>query len=145
MSDHEKQILEMLATGKITVDEAERLLAATQSPESGSGAAGNTGQKGKAQPKYLRVVVRPTAEGGNDEHGHVNIRVPMALIRAGIKLAAVIPSSAADQVNEALHKKGFDMDIQKVKAEDLEEIVSALSELEVDVRDKGETVRIYLE
>ena len=75
----------------------------------------------------------------------MNIRVPLGIIRAGMKLRSLIPSDAANRVDEKLKSKGLNMDLRSVKDEDLEQLVEALSELEVDVRDGKEKVPIYVE
>ncbi len=69
----------------------------------------------------------------------------MALIRAGIKLTSLMPSNASNHVNEALKSKGVDVDLSKIKPEDLEQLVDALSDLEVDVHGNQGKVRVYLE
>ncbi len=139
MIEERKKILEMLAEKKITVDEAERLLAALAAPASGSSESGGLG---KIPWKYLRVVVEP---GPGSEHGDkVNIRVPMTLIRAGLKWAALIPKHAQGDVNRALQEKGIDFDFSKIKPEDLEDILSNLDELVVDV-DGRDKVRVFCE
>ena len=97
MSEERKKILDMLSEKKITAEEAEKLLSAI-SKEEGSG----TGTV-KKEPKYLRVMVEPRP--GSENPDRVNIRVPIKLIRAGLKLAALIPKSAQSQVNDALHEK----------------------------------------
>ena len=56
MKDERRQILDMLAAGKITVDEAERLLSAISSDES----AQIKEQGFKKEAKYLRVLVEST-------------------------------------------------------------------------------------
>ena len=84
-------------------------------------------------------------ECGDDDTERVNIRVPMALIRAGVKLASLIPSSSAESVNEELRKKGINFDIGSLKAEDLEPLVDALQDLEVDVEDGHHKVRVFVE
>jgi len=146
MTDNQKRILEMLAEKKITVDEAERLLALIDS-------AGDTGDRAsdkisdkKQSPRYLRVVVQPGAGGEPGSHPErVNIRVPMNLIHAGMKLTSLIPSHATTKVNEALKEKGIDFDLRNLKEDDIEELVAALSDLEVDVQNGREKVNIYVE
>jgi hypothetical protein len=49
------------------------------------------------------------------------------------------------QVSRALAEKGIDLDLRTLKAEDLEPLVEALSDLEVDVESGKEKVRIYAE
>jgi len=146
MPENQKRILEMLAEKKITVEEAERLLALTASED----AAGNAGPEGtperKGAPKYLRVEVRPDSSAASSpEAERVNVRVPMNLIRAGMKLTALIPPHAADKVSDALKEKGVDFDLRNLKVDDIEELVEALSDLEVDVESGKEKVHVYVE
>ena len=147
MTDNRKQILEMLAKGKINVDEAERLLSLVEQPSS-SKASGHTPEEGtKSPPKYLRVVVEPDKDNSDAESSkeRVNIRVPMGLLRAGVKLAALIPSAATDRVNERLQEKGIGIDLGNLKVEDLEQLIDAMADMQVDVQDGKERVRVFVE
>jgi len=147
MSDNKKKILEMLAQNKISADDAYRLLSALDGGDGRreSTSKAETAVKGKA--KYLRVTVLPNPEKERSgDYDRVNIRVPMSLIRAGIKLTSLIPSEARDKVNLALHEKGIDFDARNMRPEDIEELIGALSDLEVDVISKsGESVRVFVE
>ena len=147
MSENKKKILEMLAQNKISADEAYRLHNVIESGESGQETVGKTSTIVKEKPKYLRVTVLPDSEhehSGNVDR--VNVRVPMSLIRAGIKLTSLIPTEARDKVNAALLEKGIDFDVRNVKPEDIEELIEALSDLEVDVvSSKGEKVKVFVE
>jgi hypothetical protein len=147
MSDNKKKILEMLAKNKISADDAYRLLSAVDGGEGRRESTGRAETAAKSKAKYLRVTVLPNPE--SDRSGscdRVNIRVPMSLIRAGIKLTSLIPSEARDKVNLALHEKGIDFDVRNMKPEDIEELIGALSDLEVDVVSKnGESVRVFVE
>ena len=147
MSENKKKILEMLAQNKISADEAYRLLNVIESGESTREKTDKTATAMKDKAKYLRVTVLPDAEhehSGNVDR--VNVRVPMSLIRAGIKLTSLIPPEARDKVNEALREKGIDFDVRSVRPEGLEELIEALSDLEVDVvSSKGEKVRVFVE
>jgi hypothetical protein len=140
MSDDRRSILQMLAEGKITADEAERLLAAL---DRNGGAAATPALAGAVAPKYLRVVV-DTDEAGEGPT-KVNIRVPMSLLRAGVRLASVIPPQARDQINAELAKNGVPFDINQVKPENLEDLVDQLNELQVDVDQERTKVRVYCE
>ena len=147
MSDNRKKILEMLEEKKISVDDAYRLLDSIDSAETSRESTSKTGTATKIKPKYLRVTVIPDPE---HEHGkdvdRVNIRVPMSLLRAGIKLTSLIPTEARDKVTGALKEKGIDFNTRNVKPEDIEEIIESLSELEVDViSSKGENVKVFVE
>ena len=145
MTDNTKRILEMVAEKKISVDEAQRLLDLVEPENMAGNATQDTGDTSKRTPKYLRVVVEPTAGSTLDSGAErVNIRVPVALIRAGMKLTSLIPSPAVEKANEALREKGIDMDLNKIKAADLEPLIDALTELEIDV-DGKEKVHVYME
>jgi hypothetical protein len=69
----------------------------------------------------------------------VNIRVPMNLLRAGVRLAGLIPPQARQHVNDALHQKGIPFNIDQIKPDNLEDLVDQLNELtiDVDVNNKG--------
>lgn len=147
MSDSQKKILEMLADKKISVDEAYKLLSVLR----GEGGPGEGPPKpeapAKGQGKYLRVTVVP---GPGDEEGrrgdHVNVRVPMSLIRSGMKFTSLLPEEARGKVTGALRDKGIDFDMRNMKPEDLDEFIDALGELEVKVLSgDGEIVKVFVE
>lgn len=137
MGDERRKILDMLSKGKISVDEAERLLKAIGESDVASG-----GSSSEKKPKYLHVRVEPGPESKDGER--VNVRVPMNLIRAGLKWAAFIPQHARGKVDEALKEQGIDVDLNKIKPEDLEELVIHLNDLQVEV-DGKEKVRVFCE
>ncbi len=143
MSEERKRILDLLAEGKITADEADRLLSALSGQGQEEYSSGSDDGAKTTSPKYLRVVVEPDP-AGEKQHDRVNIRVPLKLIRAGLKLASFIPKDAQGKVNDALHEKGINADFSKLKPEDLDEILRQIDDLSVNVEGK-ETVKIYCE
>jgi hypothetical protein len=134
MTDKRRQILDMLAAGKLTAAEAERLIAALER---------GTAMAAPEKLKYLRVLVDTVDE--HDGPTKVNVRVPMQLLRAGVRLTGVIPTKARDQVNEALRKEGIPFDINKLTPDNLEEMVEQLRELSVDVDNDRAKVRVFCE
>ena len=91
-------------------------------------------------------IARTTAE---DAH-RVPMRdfsqsLPMALLRAGVRLSSLIPPGARDQVNAELSKNGVHFDIGQLKPENLEELISHLDDLTVDVDSTDARVRVYCE
>lgn len=143
MNEQRRQILDMLAEDKITTDEAERLIAALerQQPESPPGVT----PRQKPRPKYLRVVVNWTDNPGGDGPGRINIRVPLQLLRAGVRLTSLIPPQALIKVNAELNKSGVPIDLTQLKPQHLEELVEALDEVTVDVDDPGSKVQVFCE
>ena len=157
MNENRRQILEMLAAGKITADEAERLLAALDpdsagmpaAATSGNGGSGVKGASPKGHPKYLRVLVEADESmTGNKGLTTVNVRVPMQLLRAGVRLAALIPQPAHQQLDQALSSHGVPLTLSQIKPENLEELIDHLEDLTVDVDGKqgnATKVRVFCE
>ena len=130
MNQERRQILDMLSEKTISVEDAEKLMdklndqqTTTLVPVSGNG----------KQPRYLRVEV-------HDDNDNVSIQIPMALMRAGIKLGAMLPDSA----NQDLANKGIDL--SQLSEMDIDELIAALAEFKVNVESNNdETVRIFCE
>ncbi len=140
MNEERRKILDMLAQGKISVDEAEKLLAAVGEPATAMPDA--TDAAGRRSWKYLRIQVEPGSDSESDDR--VNIRVPFKLIRAGLKFAAFIPREAHAKVNQAFKDQGLDIDLARITPQDLEEIVSNLDDMTIEV-DGKDKVRIFCE
>ena len=109
MTSERKQILEMLAAGKVSVEEAERLLQLTASG-GGAAAADNTAAGFSirvSDPKFIRIMVEPVENAGSkkDQH-HVNIRIPLKIVRAGVNLASLLPGDTGQMVQGSLLEKG---------------------------------------
>ena len=135
-NDSHKKILEMLSNGKITVEEATALLSKLQDPETIDEELVETesGEVKKRAPRYLRVLV-DSASGDK-----VNVRVPMSLLKTGIKLSALVPGNAAEQMSS----HGFDL--SQLSKLDGDELIEALSDLQVDVDSAdGDKVRVFTE
>jgi hypothetical protein len=141
MNEQRRQILEMLADGKITADEAERLITAVEreQPESVPG----TASRPTPRPEYLRVVVEDTTS--SDGPSRINIRVPLQLLRAGVRLTSLIPPQALTKLNAELDKSGVPIDLTELKPQQLEELIDELDEVTVDVDDPGSKVQVFCE
>ncbi|TMC95270.1 MAG: hypothetical protein E6I58_10385 [Chloroflexi bacterium] len=138
MTEARRQVLELLAAGKITADEADRLIGALQGGESGV----TTAAPAKPAPKYLRVIVDSNEK--DDGPVHINVRVPLALLRAGVRLASLIPGSAQAEVNRALREQGINVDVSQIKPENINEIIDQLRDLTVDIDHKSDDVKIKI-
>lgn len=136
MSVETKKVLEMLAAGKISSEDAERLLdklnEVKESPA--DGAPENRDTPGPtATRKYLRVVV---TGAGKD----VNMRVPLSFLRSGVGMIGMLPVDVAQKLGE----KGIDLDaLSHLSGDKLNEALNAL-EVEID-KGNGKQVRIFCE
>jgi hypothetical protein len=172
MGDDRNRILDLLAAGKITAEEAGRLLDAlgTATSETGeadasaTGAGNTSGSTGAKEgtktgwpkffssagaksgdqtatsgaPKFMYVKVN-SVKGDN-----VNVKIPLGLVKAGLKLTSLIPAQAQDQINKTMAEKGMNFDLNSFKPEDVEELLEALREMEIDVdAANGDKVHVY--
>jgi hypothetical protein len=64
------------------------------------------------------------------------VRVPMKLLRAGVRLASLIPVQAQEHLDEALSQHGVPLTVSQIKPENLEELIDHLEDLTVDVDGK---------
>jgi hypothetical protein len=143
MNEQRRQVLEMLAEGKITADEAERLIDALEreQPESPPGAA----PRPKPRPRYLRVVVNSEDDSSGDGPVRVNVRVPLQLLRAGVRLTSLIPPQALAKVNDELTRSGVPIDLTQLKPQHIEDLVEQLDDLTVDVDQPDTRVQVFCE
>lgn len=135
MSEERMRILRLLSEGKLTPDEAEKLLYAME----------KQGVQPEAKPsdgkgKYLYVQVEPK-EGKSSER--VSVKVPFALIKAGLNISKLIPMEAQDKIQESMHGNGFTFDFSSLDTQNMEEILEALELMSVDVDSDESTVKVY--
>jgi hypothetical protein len=145
MSDDTRRILEMLSEGKVTVDEADQLLKAIDSSRPSSGAGADSTDR--PAPRFLRITVREPGAGGGPEETKVNVRVPLTLVRSGMKLAGIIPGFAGDKVNQKLREKGIDLAqlSQSTDSAQFAALLKDLGEFTIDVDEGKQQVRINCE
>jgi len=142
MNENRRKILEMLATGKITADEADRLLAALERDPADSGGASGPAFGPNRRPQFLRVQVEDEGRKGPMK---VNVRVPMQLLRAGVRLASLIPPEARERVNWQLRHEGVPFDLSQVTPDNLEELVEHLDNFTLDIDEHNTKVRLFCE
>jgi hypothetical protein len=134
MSEETRKVLEMLSNGKVSVEEAEQLLHAVASPATMS-------DDKKAEPRFFRILVnKPAREGKKAEA--VNIRVPITVVRGGLRLGALFPGMLGKKKIQL--DNGTELDLSKVTYTDLEAMIKDIGELTVDV-DGDAQVRIRCE
>jgi len=128
------RILQMVADGKIGVDQAEKLLDAAAGP----GPAREKTADQTSPPEFLFVKV---AGNGKDT---VDIKVPLSLIRAGMRLTSLIPKDAMNEINRSMSEQGLSFDVNNLKGEDVETLIESLTKMEININsESGETIKVY--
>jgi hypothetical protein len=82
---------------------------------------------------------------GGDGPGQVNVRVPLQLLRAGVRLTSLIPPQALSQVNVELNKSGVPIDLTQLKPQHIEELIEQLDDVTVDVDQPEARVQVFCE
>lgn len=137
MSAERMKVLEMLAQGKITAEDADKLLEklAAQAVDS-SPSAGKSRENTAPQPKprYLRIQVEKPGQE------HVNLRMPLAFLGKGKRLLAVLPT----RVSERLSEQG--LDVAAFSALDDGALAEAIENTNIEIdKGDGKKVRIFCE
>ena len=143
MSDETRRVLDLLAQGKITVEEADKLIVAigrAQAPDAGTPAGAS---QATAEPRYLRINVQRTGASGRPDKD-VNIRVPLAMVRGGMRLGSLIPGFN-ERIESRLRERGVNIDLSKVDAQTIESLLKDLGQLNIDVNEGDKQVRITCE
>jgi hypothetical protein len=134
MSEDTRKVLEMLSTGKVSVQEAEQLLEAMAAP--------GVDEERKPAPRYFRILVNKPARDGKKAE-NVNIRVPMTVVRGGLRLGALFPGMLGKKRIQL--DNGTELDLSKIHYTDLEAMIKDIGELTVDVDGDDAQVRIRCE
>ena len=143
MNDDTRRVLDLLAQGKITVDEADQLLRAIAAPAPGAAAAG---PDAAARPalRWVRIAVHKQAKEGHKDKD-VNIRVPISIVRSGMRLGALIPGLAGDQVAAKMRERGLDVDFSKLDGAAIDAILKDLGDTNIEIDSGKAHVRITCE
>lgn len=135
MSLETRKVLDMLAEGKVTPADAEKLLEKLQSGASEASVNPETPPSQTAQkPRSLRIVV--------DEPGKkpVNIRMPLSFLRSGTALIGMMPRVVTDRLKD----RGIDLAV--LNGKDGDELMKVFHELQLDIdKGDGKTVRLFCE
>ncbi len=141
MTTETRQVLDLLSAGKITADEAERLLRALD----GGDPATPPDQPSAKTPRWVRIAIDRKVPTGSPARV-VNLRMPVSIVRAGIKLGSLIPGGAfatagcTDDTADGIRLK-----LLKIDPAQLESILADMGEMTIDAEDGRSQVRIWCE
>ena len=126
MNEEKLKVLSMIAEGKISAEEGAKLLEALDKKENQQ-IEPVLPKKEKGNINYLYVDVNPKT---NENKEKVHVKVTLALVRAGVNIASMLPIDVQDKVNSAMDEKGIKLDLSSIKPENIEELIQALEEME---------------
>ena len=139
MSDERMRILHMLAEGKLTPDDAEKLLQAMEGgPQRNEGTGQN--QSGDVKGKHLYVQVDPK-EGKSSER--VSVKVPLALVKAGLNISKLIPKEAQGKIQSSMEDSGIPFNFSDIDPQNFQEILEALEQMSIDVDTEESAIKVF--
>ena len=142
MSEERRRVLDLLAQGKVSAEEAEKLLRAVEPESGGAGLDGSNGGT-ESIPKYLFMVAHNSSKGEGSKEAF-RIKVPLSLLRAGIKLKALVPEEARRQTLENLQARGIELDPFELSEDQFDDLVQSLRDFEMEAGDETGGFRIFL-
>jgi|SRR5581483_12146349 len=139
-NDDARRILELLANGKITVEDADQLLRAVGASTASGAPPTEEGKQTKGGPSWMRISIDKAACDGRPAR-QVNIRVPVALIKSGVRFGGMFPRMAGERLRTRLKDQGIDLD--QLDLSQLDAVLANLGETTID--DGRSHVRITYE
>jgi len=131
MSAESRKVLEMLAAGKITAEEADKLLEKLNAQPS---AEPKPEEPSASKPRFLRIQID---KPGQDQ---VNVRMPLSFARTGTHVLAVLPA----RIREKLSDQGIDL--SKLCAMNEKDWNEAIETMNIDIdRGSGKKVKVFCE
>jgi hypothetical protein len=150
-TDDTRRVLDLLSQGKITVDEADRLLKAVSADR--TAAAGETaGDDGRPPARWFRINIHKPAKDQMHKPKDVNIRVPIAVVKGGMRLGAIIATFAGEKAAQRMKDRGVDLDLATINGDlsrmngaEFDTFLRSLDEMNIEVDDGKSQVRITTE
>ena len=151
-SDDTRRTLDLLAQGKITVDEADRLLKAFASAHDSTDSTPADGASDEKPPvRWVRINVHKPANDHRKEKD-VNIRVPVAVMKGGMRLGALIGTFAGEKAARRMRARGIDLDLSaingdlsKLNGPEFDQFLKSLDDVDIEIDDGKSQVRITCE
>ena len=150
-TDETRRVLDLLAQGKITVDEADRLLKALSADRPDETAPENDSASRPAA-RWIRINISKPANDANHKAKNVNIRVPIGIVKGGMRLGAIIGTFAGEKAARRMKAEGHDIDLAKISSDlsqmngpEFDEFMKSLNDTNIEIDDGKATVRITAE
>ena len=150
-NDDTRRILDMLSQGKITVDQADQLLKALNGRQAADARPAGAGRDA-APPRWMRINIQRTAQGDDKRRKDVNIRVPIALAKGGMRLGALIATAAGEKAAQRIKARGVDIDLSAINRDlsqmngvEFDEFIRGLNDANIEIDDGKAQVRITTE
>jgi hypothetical protein len=151
-TDDTRRILDMLSQGKITVDEADRLIKAVSADRPAETATADAATDARPRARWFRINIRKPASDQAHKPKDVNIRVPISVVKGGMRLGAIIATFAGEKAAMRMKQRGLDLDLSTINGDlsrmngaEFEAFLKSLDDMNIEIDDGRSTVRITAE
>ena len=152
MSDETRRVLDLLAQGKVTVDEADRLIKALSADRPADTAAADAATDDKPRARWFRINIHKPAKDDAHQPKDVNIRVPIAVVKGGMRLGAIIATFAGEKAAKQMKERGLDLDLSTINGDlsrmngaEFDAFMKSLDDMNIEIDDGRSQVRITAE
>jgi len=122
-TSEQRQVLDMLADGRIETADAERLLQRLAEAAAEETAAGAGASRRASSPRDLHLHVVARTEDGDE----IDVRMPLKLMATGIQFEKLMPEAAREAVQET------GIELQELRNLRGDQLIDAIQDLEVDL------------
>jgi hypothetical protein len=150
--DDTRRVLDMLSQGKITVDEADRLLKAISAGRPADAVTADAAPDGRGPARWFRINIHKPAKDEGHTPKDVNIRVPIAVVKGGMRLGAIIATFAGEKAAQRMKERGLDLDLSTINGDlsrmngaEFDTFMKSLDDMNIEIDDGKSQVRITAE
>jgi hypothetical protein len=151
-TDDTRRILDMLSQAKITVDEADRLIKAISAERPADAATADPASDCRPPVRWFRINIHKPAKDEAHKPKDVNIRVPIAVVKGGMRLGAIIATFAGEKAAQRMKARGLDLDLSTINGDlsrmngaEFDAFMRSLDEMNIEIDDGRSQVRITAE
>ena len=151
-TDDTRRILDMLSQGTITVDQADRLIKALGADRPAEAASADSAAGDRPPPRWFRINIHKPAKDDAHRPKDVNIRVPIAVVKGGMRLGAIIATFAGEKAAQRMKARGLDLDLSTINGDlsrmngaEFAAFLKSLDDMNIEIDDGKSQVRITAE
>ena len=81
---------------------------------------------------------------GADGSQNASIKLPLSLLHFGVKIVNLLPASVKERIDKELAAKGVNITFDSLFAEGQDALVDTLKNIQIDVQDPKQRVKVFV-
>ena len=151
-TDDVRRVLDMLSQAKISIDDADRLIKAMRMERPADSATTDQAADSRPPVRWFRINIHKPAKDEAHKPKDVNIRVPIAVVKGGMRLGAIIATFAGEKAAQRMKERGLDLDLSTINGDlsrmngaEFDTFMKSLDDMNIEIDDGKSQVRITAE